>query len=701
LDPEDPRPAAGAEPAAAPAPGDGIGAGTDLATAKVSLESLVHHNGSVAFDMTLEDVQARFRTHDVEFLAVERAAKVVGLCSRGQLGFAMGSRFGFAIYSKDTVSTLMVPRPLIVTRATPLREVLARALVRKAEEFIDDVVLVNEDQCLIGLIKVEVLAHVQSRLVSEQLDELHRQHETLRLRNLELFRANHAARQSQGLYLGLFTSHTIGIALLDTAGGIHEYNARLAELLGIPGSARPASLASWVAESERPEFLALLQAQATGADEAANHEFTFEIAARGTRTIRCSMGWIRETGQVCACLDDVTEQRAMERNIVRQEKQRLLDTLVGGIAHELNNKLAPIMGFAELLRQDFGSESAAHVDLIMKSVEEAARIIRQLLELSKPASQNILPVDLRAVAEETLAILRFQLREAGCAVRTILPPGPVTVTGDAGQLKQVALNLVINALHAMEGRAERVLTVEVCAAGRAAELLVADTGTGIAPENLTRIFDPFFTTKGPERGTGLGLSVCFSIARQHGGDIRVDSRPGAGATFTLALRLEAAAAALADAGRPATVFSVPPARSGCRVLVVEDEIVLRRLLQEILCSRFGCRVDLASNGAEALEALKRGTDYALVLADIRMPVMTGTELYLFMKENYPEMARRFVFVTGHAGEKQLEAEISHWSVPLVRKPFTLARLAEACGPLLGGAAPAQHRPGRGAERTCA
>jgi CheY-like chemotaxis protein len=115
--------------------------------------------------------------------------------------------------------------------------------------------------------------------------------------------------------------------------------------------------------------------------------------------------------------------------------------------------------------------------------------------------------------------------------------------------------------------------------------------------------------------------------------------------------------------------------------VVEDEVVIRRLLVELLSSRFGCRVEVAANGKEALDALDQGS-YALVITDIRMPVMSGTELYLRLRESRPELARRFVFITGHAGDKQLEGEIAKWNVPVVAKPFTLERLAEVCGPIL-------------------
>lgn len=670
-------------PAPALAPQDpAVDNPTELKTTSIILESLVHHREAVEFDMHLEQVQQRFRATPYEYLAVERDHRVIGMCSRGQVGFVMGSRFGFAIYSKDCIETLLVPRPLIVARDTPLREVLERALMRKSGEFIEDVVLVDGEGRLLGLIKVEVLAQLQSRLVSEQVSELQIQHEALRQKNLELFRADNAARQSRGLYLGLFASHTLGVALLDEEGGIHEYNARLADLLNLnDATVSVMSLTNWIVESERQVFAALLASHARNLATPASQEFTFDIPGRGTRIVRCSMGWIKETGQICACLDDVTEQRFLERNIMRQEKQRLLDTLVGGIAHELNNKLAPILGFSELLREETSSGAREHVDLVIKSVEEAARIIRQLLELSKPASQSIQPVDLRSIAEDTLAILRFQLRETRCSVRTLIPPQPVPVMGDAGQLKQVALNLVINALHAMEGKKSPSLTVQVQASGDSAELIVSDNGTGIEPGNLSRIFDPFFTTKGPERGTGLGLSVCYSVVRQHGGDIRVESVVEVGTRFTVSFRQEPAVALLTDIDKPASAFLAPAALNGTRVLVVEDEIVIRRLLVELLTSRFGCRVEVAANGMEALKLIERG-DYSLVLADIRMPVMSGTELYLRLREIRPELARRFIFVTGHAGEKQLAAEIERWNVPVLAKPFTLARLADACGSFL-------------------
>jgi CheY-like chemotaxis protein len=209
-------------------------------------------------------------------------------------------------------------------------------------------------------------------------------------------------------------------------------------------------------------------------------------------------------------------------------------------------------------------------------------------------------------------------------------------------------------------------------------LTVADNGTGIAPEHLGRIFDPFFTTKPPDRGTGLGLSICQSIVRLHGGDIAVESQLNVGTSFIVSLPK------LAGSAAPAPVAEVPaPAAVGGarRVLVVDDEEVVRLVVQEILVSQFACEVDQARHGGEALERLA-ARSYDLVISDIRMPVMNGTDLFRRVSTDFPALAQRFVFITGHPGEQSLQDEIAVWGLPVIAKPFTLARLLEVCGPRL-------------------
>ncbi len=653
------------------------------AAATVALASLVHHRWSVNAGETLEVVQRTFQTHRVEYMAVEKEGRVIGMCARGQIGFIMSARFGFAIYSQNPISSVMVERPLRITVGSSVLTLLDEALSRTGDDFQQDVVLVDGHGRLVGLVKVETLAQLQSRMVGEQVRELRRHHEVLRRQNLALFRATHAARQSQGVYTGLFENHALGVALLDANGNILEHNQRLSELLSCDHeSVALVSLVPWLKEPDRPRLLTLLDAHVRGAAQAATHEFVIEVAERGERTFRCSTGWIRETGQICACLDDVTEQRALERQALQLEKQNLLDTLVAGVAHELNNKLTPVLGFSELLRTETEGRAGEYVTHITKSVDEAARIIRQLLELSNPTSHISQLLDLRSVIDETLVMLKFHLREAGCAVQTRLPAVPVCVAGDGAQLKQVLMNLAINALHAMEGRDAPVLTFTVRSAGERAEIVVADNGCGIPAENLQRIFDPFFTTKGPKLGTGLGLSICFSIIRQHGGEIRVRSTPGEGAQFTVSLPAQVGAPrrTMTDAG---TTWSPAAARfqPGQRVLVIEDEVVVRRLMHEVLSTQFGCRVDLAEDGDEALALLRRN-EYALVLTDVKMPHVSGLELHARIRRENPDLARRVVFVSGQPADHDLLTKLDEWQVPLVAKPFTIARLTEACRPFL-------------------
>lgn len=277
-------------------------------------------------------------------------------------------------------------------------------------------------------------------------------------------------------------------------------------------------------------------------------------------------------------------------------------------------------------------------------------------------------------------MLRFQIREARCVVERLLPGAPVWVQADGAELKQVIMNLGLNALQAMEGTPNAVLAIRVIETAEIAEVQVTDNGVGIAAENLERIFDPFFTTKGPEKGSGLGLSVCFSIVRQHGGRIEVTSTSGQGSQFKVLLpRHGNPPVALAPSNSVAPV-STRAARDA-RVLVVDDEPHVRRLIQTVLTTRFECDVDTAAQGIEAFERLA-AQKYALVISDIRMPAMNGTELYLWLREAQPELAQRFIFVTGYPGENHLEKDVAEWAIPVLPKPFSISQLCTACARFL-------------------
>ena len=654
-----------------------------LSAERIDLASLVHHRGAIAHDLALEEVHRIFREQAVDFFALEREGRVTGVCSRAQVGFMLGSRFGFALNSRSPAYTAQVEHPLVFTTGTPVRRLLDRALGRAAGEFLEDVVLVDAEHRLIGLIPVQVLARLQSRLVGEQLAALRGQHEVEHRHNLELFQSNQALRQTQGLYRALFESNATGVALLDPDGGVQTHNRRLAELLGLEAPAEePFSLRALVTEREQMDFDQLLIAVERQTPERVACEFHFDVAGRGTRLMTVSLGWIRETSQICACLDDVTEQRAIQQRLQGQEKQLLLDTLVGGIAHELNNKLTPVLGFAQLLELEANERGRGYVGYISKSVVEASAIIRQLLQLAKPETGQPQLVNLGGLVNETVTMLKFQLREARVAVHTQAPPEPVIVFADPAQLKQVVMNLIINAIHAMARTVQPKLTLLIGRRSGFGSLDVIDNGSGIAPEIAARIFDPFFTTKGPDQGSGLGLSICRSLVRSLGGEITVASDFGNGARFSVTLPLAAADGAPRPESAPPFARVVDLNRVAVqRVLIVEDEDVVRKFLQEALRIGFGCRVDAVQDGVAALRCVG-AEPYALVISDVRMPGINGPEFYRRLVELRPELSGRFVFVTGHEGEESLLELMNQVCVPLLAKPFTMQRLQEVCGPLL-------------------
>lgn len=658
-----------------------------LPAESIDLGRLVDHTLTIVYSLTLGHAHSRFRECDVDFLAVVDGEKVLGLCSRHRVGFILGSRYGFALYSGTPVSQAMVPQSLMIKEGTPTRAVLEAAFARAGEAFYDDVVLINEKSELVGLISARKLVQLQSLLVSDQFAELYRQHEATRKQNLELYQTNNALRQSQALYQALFESHSLGVALIDIRGILHTSNRRLRELLALgQEAASPNCLVQRLQEHERSGFLAALAShERKPQGSPLTNEYVLDIPLRGPRKFSVTTNWIQETGQISACFEDVTEKRALENMMIRQEKQLLLDTMVGGIAHELNNKLTPVLGFAELLRLSTDQRTKTCAQNIGRGIEEAAHIIRQLLQLSKPASHQFEKIDLRQVLIESMTMLKFQIRDTGTTVKTSTPPSAVPVLAALSQLKQVVINLAINALQAMEGRPSPTIRIYIWTEGKQACLSVSDNGIGMSSETMGRIFDPFFTTKGPDRGTGLGLSICTSIMELHGGNITVESQPNVGSVFKLSLPIDTE---LTNEQLQPSSQSKSPFTSSTRaqILAVEDESVVRNVLQEMLHACFNCTVDLAQNGAEALEAISK-KPYDLIISDIRMPVMDGHELYIHLKENNPAAAKCFVFMTGHAGDKDIQQQIADWDVPVIAKPFKLSRLSEVCFPYLVNAQP--------------
>ena len=378
------------------------------------------------------------------------------------------------------------------------------------------------------------------------------------------------------------------------------------------------------------------------------------------------------------------QRRAVEQAVAQRAKAELLETLAGGVAHELNNKLMPVAGYAELMldeAQRLGNrELEEGCTTIRDSVFEAAQILRQLLQLSKPATSEFDVCDLRQIAEQALTLVRLRLQESGTNLVTDFADEALAINADAGQLKQVFVNIVWNAIDAMEPAPHRSLTIRLHRIGGAVTLSFIDCGTGIPRHVLPRIFDPFFTTKPASRGTGLGLSMCQAIVRQHGGDIRVTTTEGVGTAFHVTLPIF-------DGLAPDDDVVVERRRRDegewrdRRVLVVDDEERLLQFAADALRSKLGCQVQAARNGMEATVALERD-DFDLVVSDVRMPHMNGVELLEWVRAQRPELLPRMLFMTGDGSGAGLNGAIRDAGRPLLRKPIAVADLMAAAERIL-------------------
>jgi hypothetical protein len=235
--------------------------------------------------------------------------------------------------------------------------------------------------------------------------------------------------------------------------------------------------------------------------------------------------------------DDITDRAELEQRLVQADKLSSIGLLAAGVAHEVNTPLAVISTYAQMLAKQVSDDSQKSMilDKIAKQTFRASEIVNSLLNFSRTSTTSLGDVSLNRVIQETLSLLEHQLQKSGIQVKTDLDPGLPPVHGNAGQLQQVFLNLFLNARDAMQ--AGGTLEVRTWPEGSGARAEVADTGHGIAPENLHRIYDPFFTTKAVRKGTGLGLSVTYGIIQEHGGSIEVFNRPGGGATFRIELPL--------------------------------------------------------------------------------------------------------------------------------------------------------------------
>ncbi|MBN2428098.1 MAG: PAS domain S-box protein [Deltaproteobacteria bacterium] len=452
----------------------------------------------------------------------------------------------------------------------------------------------------------------------------------------------------------------------------------------------------WEAVYEDPEFRREMKKRvwndcASGDSEKMQWE-NVPIARKGQETTFVSARNILLPGKdlMVSLVWDVTRQKRMEEEkeklqVQFQQVQKLesVGRLAGGVAHDLNNLLSPIIGFSEILLDDFAHEDPRResVQEIVQAGNRARDIVRQLLAFSRKQAMEFKSLNLAEVVGRFRTLLRKTIRE-DIEIQVASEPALPLVRGDVGQLEQVLMNLAINAQDAMPDGGE--LTIEIATTeldedyasvhqgakpGAYVCLSISDTGQGIDPEICKHIFEPFFTTKGRDEGTGLGLAMVYGIVKQHEGYIWLYSELAKGTTFKIYLPVSKESVSQ----HKETVIASRNLQGDETVLLVEDSEPVRYLAGNIL-KRKGYAVIVAENGEAALAKLENyHGPVHLLLTDVVMPGMSGKDLFERLSRRFPDM--KVLYMSGYTEDVIVHRGVVDEGVNFIQKPFSVNTLA--------------------------
>jgi signal transduction histidine kinase len=410
-----------------------------------------------------------------------------------------------------------------------------------------------------------------------------------------------------------------------------------------------------------------------------------EAVGRGDFTRRVPVRSPDECGELATVFnqmtDNIQQSRAeIEKNVetlkntqmqlIQSEKLSAVGEFVAGVAHELNNPLATVMGFSEMLKDnDADSKNRRYLDMIYKSAQRCQKIVQSLLSFARRHQHERKPMSVNGMVEAVLEMLNYQLRTSNIEVVTQFDLTQPVVLADGHQIQQVLLNIINNARQAIEGhKSSGQIKIFTETSGERIHIIIRDNGPGISAENLRRIFDPFFTTKEVGQGTGLGLSLCYGIIKEHGGNITPSSRPGEGTTFTIELPIlhfNGDSIEAASATKSKTLN--PDEGVGKRILVIDDEEAILQMLRERL-SQSGYSVDTASDGENALRQMRQ-QNYDVTFCDWKMPGLNGRQIYEKLREAKPDRCRRVVFFSGDVINEQMRGFLEQEKRPCLAKPF--------------------------------
>lgn len=392
----------------------------------------------------------------------------------------------------------------------------------------------------------------------------------------------------------------------------------------------------------------------------------------------------RITG-VVASVRDVTEAHLAEQRSAQKEKLAAMGQMMAGAAHELNNPLTAILGVSDLLRERAADDATRRqIDLVLQQARRAAGIIQNLLAFSRPGMQGRAQVRLDEVLRDVIRSQSALLAARNISVTFDPSHDTPLVEGDRRLLTQIFSNLVINAEQSIAAaRDHGAIHISVANSHDRVCVTITDDGPGIPEENLSKIFDPFFTTKRPGGGSGLGLTICLAVVKDHGGTIEVNSGDGSGASFRVFLPAVAEGGHFTESARPAHAAPVASGGLGGHdVLLVDDEESIREIVQEGLSAR-GIKVHAVASCEEGLAYLGAHRCDA-VICDFNLPGMSGEKFFerVVTDRRAGQFLPRFLFITGDLAESEAFDHLRQKGASVLQKPFQIGALAALLTALL-------------------
>jgi two-component system, cell cycle sensor histidine kinase and response regulator CckA len=485
--------------------------------------------------------------------------------------------------------------------------------------------------------------------------------------------------QAERRYRTVFENTGTAIAILEDDLTVSLVNGKFSGLSGynkhdIEGKR------TWTTFVEKDDLVKVMeyhrQQKADENEIPPSYEFRMRTAEGQTLDVIATLAFVPETRQTIVSLIDISDRKELEANYLRAQRMESVGTLSGGIAHDLNNILSPILLSIETLRDIVDNEKAQRLLHIMRSsTQRGSDLVSQILSFSRGIYGEHLIIQPRYILTEISQIVRATFPKS-IRVQTDIPINLRTLSGNPTQLHQALLNICVNARDAMpEGGTLSIHAENIVIGpdneglytnmrhGSYVSISIADTGTGIPDEIRDKLFSPFFTTKEEGKGTGLGLPTVEFILRNHGGYIKVDSEKNRGSTFTLFFPTSDAPAIEQE-----QESELLPGGNGACVLLIEDEAAVREMISEIL--RFhNYEVLIAQDGADGLAKYMRFKDRIdLVLTDSNMPNLGNEQLIKSLYESNPEVK---VFIT--TGSRQVLEDLEHLQPPIVgflQKPYS-------------------------------